>query len=118
MDEQFVSYAFRDLPRKKVVKYAAQYEGVDMAHLMGADEENFPFLIREGEDNYSVMVWNVYNGMTVHLDEDPVRDYATAKYLREHAYPTFASPEKAAKWAQEHDWPRKPRPNEGPTAIP
>ena len=108
MDEQFVSYAFQDLPRKKVVKYAAQYDGVDMARLMGADEENFPFLIQDGDNDY-VMFWNVYNGMMVHLDEDSVRAYATAKYLKEHAYPVFASTQDAERWAQEHDWPRKPR---------
>jgi hypothetical protein len=110
MDEPFVSYAFRDLPRKKIVKYAAQYEGVNMARLMGANEENFPFLIQDGDDHYLVMVWNVYNGMMEHLDEDPVRDYATANYLRENAYPVFTSLQEAEKWAREHDWPRKPRP--------
>jgi hypothetical protein len=110
MNEQFVSYAFRDLPRKKIVKYARQYEGVDMARLIGADEENFPFLIQVSDIDYSVMFWNVYNGMMLHLDEDQVRDYAMAKYLREHAYPVFASLQEAEKWAHEHDWPRKPRP--------
>ncbi len=40
MDEPFVSHAFQDLPRKKVVEHGAQYDGIDMAHLMGADEEN------------------------------------------------------------------------------
>jgi hypothetical protein len=50
MDQRFVSYAFRDdLSRKKIVKYAAQYDGVDMARLLGADEENLPFLIQDGD---------------------------------------------------------------------
>ena len=44
MEREFVSYAYQDLPRKKIKKYAAQYEGVDMATLIGADEDNFPFL--------------------------------------------------------------------------
>jgi hypothetical protein len=109
MPEGFKSYAFRDLTRKKVVKYAAQYEGVDMAELMGADEENFPFLIRRGEDQYMVMFWNVYNGMMVSLDEDSVRQYAMVKYLRENAYPIFNSPEEAERYARERDWPRKSR---------
>ncbi|WP_435009316.1 hypothetical protein P12x_000568 [Tundrisphaera lichenicola] len=55
------------------------------------------------------MFWNVYNGMMCHLDEDPVRAHATAKYLLENAYPVFDSPQDAERWAQEHDWPRKPR---------
>ena len=91
MDEQFVSYAFQVLPRKKIVKYAAQYDGVDMARLIGAGEENFPFLIEGGDHNYFVMFWNVYFGVMAHLDEDPVRHYATANYLRANAYPVFAS---------------------------
>ncbi len=89
MVEEYVSYAFQDLPRKKIVKYAAQYEGVDMARLIGADEDDFPFLIRSGEDEHLVMFWNVYNGMMGHLDEDPVRAYATVRYLRENAFPVF-----------------------------
>lgn len=114
MNEQFISYAFQNLPRKKIVKYAAQYDGVDMARLIGADEENFPFLIQDGGYRYEIMFWNVYNGMMAHLDEDPVRGYATVKYLKEHAYPVFASPQEAEKWAQEHDWPRRPRPGGNP----
>ena len=63
MRQQYISYAFQDLPRKKIVKYAAQYEGADMACLMGADEENFPFLIRSGDSDYMVMCWNVLVGL-------------------------------------------------------
>ena len=116
MAREFVSYAFQDLSRKEVKKYAAQYEGVDMAALLGADEDNFPFLIRDdpsGRDDdpgaFHVMVWNAYNGMMAHLDEDLVRHYATVLYLREHAYPIFASFREAEKWAADHEWPRKPR---------
>jgi hypothetical protein len=109
MDEQFVRYAFRDLPRKKIVKYARQYEGVDMARLMGADEENLPFLLQASDDEHSVMFCNEYNGMVLLLDEDQVRAYAMAKYLREQGYPVFASPQEAEKWANEHNRPRKPQ---------
>jgi hypothetical protein len=109
MGAEFVSYAFQDLPRKKIVKFARQYEGVDMAKLMGADEENFPFLIRTGEGEYSVMFWNVYCGMMIRSDEDDVRDYAIAKYLRDHAYPVFGSIEEAEIYARERDWPRRTR---------
>ncbi len=116
MEREFVSYAFQDLPRKEIKKYAAQYEGVDMAALIGADEDNFPFLIRNDPNSrddepsaFHVMVWNAYNGMMACLDEDSVRHYATVLYLREHAYPNFANFREAEKWAAEHDWPRKPR---------
>ena len=80
MAHEFVSYAFQDLPRKKIKKYAAQYLGVDMAALIMAL-----------------------------LDEDSVRHYATVVYLREHAYPVFAKLCEAEKWAAEHEWPRKAR---------
>jgi hypothetical protein len=109
MDAEYVSYAFQDLPRKKIVKYAAQYECVDMASLMGANEDNFPFLVGTGGDDYSVMFWNVYNGIMEQVDEDAVRRYATVRYLRENAYPVFNSLQEAARYAQERDWPRKPR---------
>ena len=106
---EFVSYAFRDLPRKKVKMYATQYQGVDMAAFLGADEDNFPFLIRDElsdrDDDpfaFQVMVWNAYNGIMTHLDEDSVRHYATALYLREHAYPVFASFREAETWAADH----------------
>lgn len=107
MDEQFVSYAFQDLPRKKVVKYAAQYDGVDMARLMGADEENFPFLIQDGDEGYSIMFWNVYNGIMALHDEDSVRAYATLNYLKKHGYPVFTSFQEAEGYARENGWPRK-----------
>ncbi len=116
MAREFVSYAFQDLPRKKVKKYVTQYEDVDMAALIGADEDNFPFLIRpaptscdDDPSTFQVMVWNAYNGMMVRLDDDLVRHYATVLYLQKHAYPVFASFEDAEKCAAEHEWPRKPR---------
>jgi hypothetical protein len=116
MADEFVSYAFQDLPRKKIKKYAAQYEGVDMALLIGADDDNLPFLIRldpncrdDEPDAFQVMVWNAYNGIMVHLDEDPVRHYAAVLFLRSHSYPVFANFREAEKWAADHGWPRKPR---------
>jgi hypothetical protein len=63
MNRDFVSYAFQDLPRKKIKKYAAQYDGVNMAELMGADEDNYPFLVRSADGEFQVMIWNAYNGM-------------------------------------------------------
>jgi hypothetical protein len=86
------------------------------AAFLGADEENFPFLIRQDPNcrddepgAFQVLVWNVYNGIMARLDEDPVRHYAAVQYLREHAYPVFANFRETEKWAAEHDWPRKPR---------
>lgn len=109
MENEFVSYAFCDLPRKKIIKYARQYDGVDMTRLIGANEEDFPFLVRDSIGGHSVMFWNTYNGMMEHLDEDPVRAYATVRYLLENAYPVFDSSEEALAWAREHNWPGKTR---------
>ncbi|WP_337177455.1 hypothetical protein [Paludisphaera sp.] len=55
------------------------------------------------------MFWNAYNGVMLHIDEDPVRAHATVEYLKGHGYPVFDSTEEAEQWAREHGWPRKPR---------
>lgn len=79
-----------------------------MAELMGADPNNFPFLVSQPEGSPTIMIWNKPRGMMAHLDEDPVRHHATVAYLREHAYPEFNSIAEATAYAQEHDWPREP----------
>lgn len=107
---QFTSYAHQDLSRKKIIKYAAQYDGVDMAELLGADEDRFPFVVDDGAA--SVCFWNPYSGIMMELDEDPVRAYAAQQYLRENAYPVFDSFEAAEKHSIEREWPRKKRPAE------
>ncbi len=113
MDTKFsamlFSYAFQDLSRKKIKKYATQYDGIDMALLLGADEDNFPFLLSDDFAEHQLMIWNSYNGIMEYTDDDPVRDYATVQYLRDHAYPAFESLDAAENWAREHDWPRKSR---------
>ena len=109
MGTEFTSYAFQDLPPKKIKKYAAQYDGIDMTLFLGADEDNFPFLIRADGDAYHLMIWNSYNGVMEYTDEDPVRAYATVQYLRNRAYPVFDSLDAAKQWARDHDWPRKRR---------
>jgi len=112
MSTEFTSYAHQDLPLKKIKKYAAQYVGVNMAELIGADEDNFPFVIRNSDTDYSVMFSNKYKGMMVHLDDDSVRAYATVQYLIvEHAYPSFDSIADAEAYAVAHHWPRKPPPD-------
>ncbi len=103
---KFTSYAHRDLSRKKIIKYAAQYDGVDMAELLGADEDCFPFVVDDGTAA-SVCFWDPYSGIMMDLDEDPVRAYAAQKYLRENAYPVFDSFEAAEKHSIEREWPRK-----------
>jgi hypothetical protein len=40
MTGNFVSYAFQDLSFKKIKKYASQYDGVDMAVLLGQVDDN------------------------------------------------------------------------------
>ena len=106
METEFTSYAFQDVPLKKIRKYAVQYEGVNMANLIGADEENFPFLVRAEDECHMVMFWNKCNGPMIHLDEDCVRQYATVQYLLEHAYPVFDSLHAANEYAMSRDWPR------------
>jgi hypothetical protein len=103
---QIVDYAHRDFSRKEIIKHARQYDGIDMAKLMGADEDNFPFVI---EDVGRVCFWNVYNGIMTWIDEDPVRTYATIRYLQDNAYPTFKTLEDANRHAKEREWPRKER---------
>lgn len=46
METEFTSYAFQGFPRKKLKKYALQFHAVDMTQLLGADEDNFPFVAR------------------------------------------------------------------------
>jgi hypothetical protein len=104
---EFVSYAFKDLSHKEIRKYASQYEGVDMATLMGADEDNFPFLVKDTDGGFDVFWWCSYSGLLYMIDEDSVRAYATVAYLMDHAYPRFESIEDAKAWAKSHDWPLK-----------
>ena len=108
--QEFISYAHQDLSRKKIIKYAEQYDGVDISALIGADESNFPFLIRSGDDQYDILFWNRSCGMMEHHDEDSVRAYATVRYLLDHGYPVFDSDDDAVKYAAEHNWPRGPFP--------
>ena len=105
---EFISYAHKEFSRKEIVKLARQYEGVNMAELIGADEDHFPFVIDEGATS-NVCIWNPYAGIMVELDEDPVRAYATQLYLRENAYPVFDGFEAAETYSVERNWPRKTR---------
>ncbi len=90
---------------KQIKKYAKQYKGVDMAKLMGANEDIFPFVIEEEKDHFMTMWWNKNGGMMTILDEDSVRSYATAVYLKENAYPVFKDLKEAQEYAADRDWP-------------
>ena len=109
MARNFKSYAHQDLTIEEIRKLVKQYIDIDMWALHGMDEDFFPFLIRESEDNYQIMFWSKYDGMMAHLDEDPVRDYAFALWLKENAHPVFETLGDAEKYAKEHSWPRKDR---------
>lgn len=79
-----------------------------MAELLGANEDNFPFVARvDGED--MVVFWNKFNGMMTCCNEDPVMGYSAVQYLKDHAYPYFNSMKEADQYALDHDWPRKSR---------
>jgi len=106
---KFKSYAHQNLPIEEIKKLAKQYHNIDMWALHGMDEDYFPFLIWKSEDDYQIMFWSKYNGMMAHLDEDPVRDYAFALWLKENAHPVFETLGDAEKYAKEHSWPRKDR---------
>ena len=45
----FKSYAHQDLSREEIINYSRQYNGINMAELIGADEAQFPFVVQEGE---------------------------------------------------------------------
>ena len=109
MTERFKSYAHQDLPVKEIKKLAIQYQDTDMWALHGMDEDYFPFLIWTDEDDYQIMFWSKYDGMMAYLDEDPVRNYAFAVWLKESAHPIFKTLAEAEKFAEEREWPRKKR---------
>jgi hypothetical protein len=111
LTKQFISYAHQDLSRKKIIQYATQYDGVDMAELLGADEDRFPFVVDDGTVVF-VCFWNPYSGIVMELDADPVRAYAAQQFLRENVYPVFESLEAAEKYSIEREWPRKEQPAE------
>lgn len=104
---EYISYAHQNLPRQRIIECASQYNDVDMASLIGANEDNFPFLIRSSEDDYRLIFWNQYVGMVEQDDRDPVRLYATVQYLIECGYPVFESLAEAEDYAAAYRWPRK-----------
>ena len=111
MADEFISYAHQDLPLKSLKKFAAQYDGANMAELLGANEDNFPVLVRDGGDDYTAMWWNAYMGFTISLNDDSVLVYALRQFLLDNAYPRFESFNDAQAYSVAHDWPRKAIPD-------
>ncbi len=101
----FQSYAHHELSREEIINFSRQYIGINMAELIGADEAHFPFIIKDGE-RVTICFWESQFGIVMHHDEDPVKAYATQRYLRENAYPVFDSMEAAEAYAIAHNWPR------------
>jgi len=107
MNKSNNNYANQELSIEEIRKYAEQYEGVNMWELTGIDENEFPFLIWNSEKDFVVMYWTKHSGMMANADDDPVRNYAFAIWLKENAHPIFESIVEAEKYADTHGWRRK-----------
>ena len=108
---RFQSYVGQTIDPEKIPSLALQYRKIDMAELLGADEKHFPFLIQTSPNECQLMWWNPQRGASPMNLEDQVLAYATARYLREHAYPVFPDSAAAQQWARTHDWPKDGRRN-------
>lgn len=106
MNQPYKSYAHLDLPIGEIKKYAEQYEGVNMWEVTGNDENSSPFLIWNSEEDFLVMFWTKHTGLMAKADDDPVRNYAFAIWLKENGFPVFSSFEEANRYVDEHEWPR------------
>jgi len=108
MKSKLKSYSDQALSDGQIRELARQYDGIDMATLIGANENNFPFIVKISGDESIVMMWNKPNGMMAVADDDPVRMFATVQFLREKAYPEFDSLEEAEEYARKQNWPLDP----------
>ncbi|MCC9641610.1 hypothetical protein LOC71_04940 [Rhodopirellula sp. JC740] len=108
-DYRIISYAHENFTAEQLPRFAAQYDGVNMAALKGATEDRFPFLVRSDTHplGYNGCWWNPYCGITIEMNDDAVQDYAFVAYLLENAYPRFDSFDAADDWAAIHNWPLK-----------
>ena len=89
-----------------VAKAIKQYADVDMWELTGKSETAFPFLIWQSESDFSIMYWTRHSGMIPRVDNDPVRNYAFAIWLKDNVHPVFANLAEAMHYALECEWPR------------
>ena len=107
-DRQFKSYANVDLPRKKIKKYAAQYDCVDMvellAFLLAETEEIIPYVLRVLEDQEWLRYGYVSGERAGEFTfDDPVWEYATVQYLIRNGYPVFESDSVAEAFFDPHN---------------
>ncbi len=110
------SYAFQDLPRKRIKKLAAQFSDDEIRQSLGEDDDNRAFIFEQPGGTPSFMLWNAFNGPMGILDDDSVRAYAQLDYLRRHSYPCFRSLDEVHTYAEQHSWPRKNRSELGRSA--
>jgi hypothetical protein len=103
------SYAFQDLPPKRIKKLAAQFSDAEIQESLFEDDDNRLFIFETPGGTAEVMVWNAFNGPMTILDEDSVRAYAQLDYLRRHGYPSFHSFDDVQVHAEKYSWPRKDR---------
>jgi hypothetical protein len=103
------SYAFQDLPPKRIKKLAAQFSDAEIKDSFREYGNDPLFLLDEPDGTASLMIWNAFNGPMALVDEDSVRAYAQIDYLRRHGCPSFHSIEEVHAHAEKHSWPRKDR---------
>lgn len=103
------SYAFQDLPPKRIKKLAAKFSDDEVRVSLGEDDDNRPFIFERPGGTASVMFWNAFNGPMVVADDVSVRAYAQLDYLRRHGYPCFHTFDAIEAYAERHSWPRKER---------
>lgn len=101
------SYAFQDLPLKRIKKLAAQFTDAEVRESICEDEDNRAFLFEMPDGRASLMLWNAFNGPMGCLDDDSVRAYAQVQYLRRHDYPVAHSTDEIYALADRYSWPRK-----------
>lgn len=101
------SYAFQELPLKRIKKLASEFSEEEVLESIGENEDNRAFLFEMPDGRASLMLWNAFHGPMSCLDDDSVRAYAQVQYLRQHDYPVARSLDEIHDLADRHSWPRK-----------
>jgi hypothetical protein len=102
------SYAFQDLPQKRIKKLAIRLTDDEIRASLQEDSENIAF-IYEDSGAQSVMYRNAHNGPMAVFDDNSVRAYAQLELLRRRGAPVLRSVEEIEAYATLHNWPRKKR---------
>jgi len=102
------SYAFQDLPPKRIKKLASKFSDEEVRASLREDDDNRAFILDQ-HGVAAVMYWNAFWGPMAVMDDDSVRAFAQAEYLRRHNYPCFKSYDEIDAYATSHHWPRKKR---------